>query len=178
MKNNKAYLAGGCFWCIDAAFRMVRGIEKVVSGYTGGNTENPTYEQVCSEITGHAEAVEIEFDQSVITYKQILEIFFSLHDPTTLNRQGNDVGSQYRSAIFYADEDQKKIAEDVLEEVNDIWDGKVVTELKALTKFYPAEDYHQDYFNKNPGNGYCQIVINPKLEKFKKTYSKFLKLNK
>ncbi len=178
MKNNKAYLAGGCFWCIDAAFRMVRGVERVASGYTGGTLENPTYEQVCSETTGHAEAVEIEFDQSVITYKQILEIFFSLHDPTTLNRQGNDVGSQYRSAIFYLDEDQKKVAEDLLKEVNNIWDGKVVTELKELTKFYPAEDYHQDYFNKNPGNGYCQIVINPKLDKFKKTYSKFLKLNK
>ena len=178
MKNNKAYLAGGCFWCIDAAFRMVRGVERVASGYTGGTLENPTYEQVCSETTGHAEAVEIEFDQSVITYKQILEIFFSLHDPTTLNRQGNDVGSQYRSAIFYLDEDQKKVAEDLLKEVNNIWDGKVVTELKELTKFYPAEDYHQDYFNKNPGNGYCQIVINTKLDKFKKTYSKFLKLNK
>ena len=173
--KNEAYLAGGCFWCLDAAFRMVRGVDQVESGYAGGNTENPSYEEVGTGNTGHAETIRIVFDNQYISYKEILEIFFALHDPTTLNKQGNDVGTQYRSAIFYLDEDQKKIAEDILIEVSRIWEDKVVTELVKLDKFYRAEEYHQDYFNKNPESGYCQIIINPKLKKFKDSYSKYLK---
>jgi peptide-methionine (S)-S-oxide reductase len=173
--KNEAYLAGGCFWCLDAAFRMVRGVDQVESGYAGGNTENPSYEEVGTGNTGHAEAIRIVFDNQYIGYKEILEIFFALHDPTTLNKQGNDVGTQYRSAIFYVDDEQKKIAEDILIEVSKIWDDKVVTELVKLDKFYRAEEYHQDYFNKNPESGYCQIIINPKLKKFKDSYTKYLK---
>lgn len=173
--KNEAYLAGGCFWCLDAAFRMVRGVDQVESGYAGGNTENPSYEEVGTGNTGHAEAIRIVFDNQYIDYKEILEIFFALHDPTTLNKQGNDVGTQYRSAIFYVDDEQKKIAEDILIEVSKIWDYKVVTELVKLDKFYRAEEYHQDYFNKNPESGYCQIIINPKLKKFKDSYTKYLK---
>jgi peptide-methionine (S)-S-oxide reductase len=173
--KNEAYLAGGCFWCLDAAFRMVRGVDQVESGYAGGNTENPSYEEVGTGNTGHAEAIRIVFDNQYIDYKEILEIFFALHDPTTLNKQGNDVGTQYRSAIFYVDDEQKKIAEDILIEVSKIWDDKVVTELVKLDKFYRAEEYHQDYFNKNPESGYCQIIINPKLKKFKDSYTKYLK---
>jgi len=173
--KNEAYLAGGCFWCLDAAFRMVRGVDQVESGYAGGNTENPSYEEVGTGNTGHAEAIRIVFDNQYIDYKEILEIFFALHDPTTLNKQGNDVGTQYRSAIFYVDDEQKKIAEDILVEVSKIWDDKVVTELVKLDKFYRAEEYHQDYFNKNPESGYCQIIINPKLKKFKDSYTKYLK---
>jgi peptide-methionine (S)-S-oxide reductase len=154
---------------------MVRGVDLVESGYAGGNTENPSYEEVGTGNTGHAETIRIVFDSQYISYKEILEIFFALHDPTTLNKQGNDVGTQYRSAIFYLDEDQKKIAEDILIEVSKIWEDKVVTELVKLDKFYRAEEYHQDYFNKNPESGYCQIIINPKLKKFKDSYSKYLK---
>ena len=175
MKNNEAYLAGGCFWCLDAAFRMVRGVDQVESGYAGGSTENPTYEEVCTGNTGHAEIVKVVFDEQYISYKEILQIFFSLHDPTTLNRQGNDVGTQYRSAIFYVDDEQKKVAEEVISEVSSLWEDKVVTELNKLDKYYKAEEYHQDYFNKNPDAGYCQIIINPKLKKFKEVYSKYLK---
>lgn len=175
LMKNEAYLAGGCFWCMDAAFRMVRGVDQVESGYAGGVKENPTYEEVCTGETGHAETVRIVFDSQYISYEEILDIFFALHDPTTPNRQGNDVGTQYRSVIFYLDDDQKKIAENVINETKTIWDSEVVTELVKLDKFYKAEEYHQDYFNKNPESGYCQIIINPKLKKFKDTYTKYLK---
>lgn len=166
-------LGGGCFWCLDAAFRMVKGVTQVVSGYAGGAIENPTYEQVSYEETGHAEVVEVTFDPAVISLDTILIIFWSIHDPTTLNRQGNDVGSQYRSAIYFR-EDQSKTVQESLAEANKVWANAITTEIKPLTTFYPAEDYHQDYFAKNPEAGYCQIVINPKLVKFREKFSQYL----
>jgi peptide-methionine (S)-S-oxide reductase len=172
-----ATLAGGCFWCLEAVFREVEGVENVVSGYAGGTTVEPTYEQVCSGQTGHAEAVQVNFDPLKISYRQILEIFFSIHDPTTLNRQGADVGTQYRSAIFYRDEQQKAIAEELIAELNNahIWKKSIVTQVVPLDKFYPAEDYHQGYFARHPEQGYCQAVISPKLSKFRRRWSKHLK---
>jgi peptide-methionine (S)-S-oxide reductase len=172
-----ATLAGGCFWCLEAVFREVEGVENVVSGYAGGTTVEPTYEQVCSGQTGHAEAVQVNFDPLKIAYRQILEIFFSIHDPTTLNRQGADVGTQYRSAIFYRDEQQKAIAEELIAELNNahIWKKFIVTQVVPLDKFYPAEDYHQGYFARHPEQGYCQAVISPKLSKFRRRWSKHLK---
>jgi peptide-methionine (S)-S-oxide reductase len=172
-----ATLAGGCFWCLEAVFREVEGVENVVSGYAGGTTVEPTYEQVCSGQTGHAEAVQVNFDPLKIAYRQILEIFFSIHDPTTLNRQGADVGTQYRSAIFYRDEQQKAIAEELIAELNNahIWKKSIVTQVVPLDKFYPAEDYHQGYFARHPEQGYCQAVISPKLSKFRRRWSKHLK---
>lgn len=167
----KATVGGGCFWCVEAVFEQVEGVEEVVSGYSGGRRENPTYEQVCSGGTGHAEVVQISFDPDRISYREILEIFFATHDPTTLNRQGADVGTQYRSVIFYHADAQKKVAEDVLQEVDAALGGKVVTEVAPLEKFYPAEDYHQGYFRRNPGQGYCRAVIEPKLEKFRTAYA-------
>ena len=170
-------LAGGCFWCIEAVFREVDGVEKVVSGYTGGTTANPTYEQVCSGKTGHAEAVQVSFDPLRISYREILEIFFSIHDPTTLNRQGADVGTQYRSAIFYHSEQQKAIAEELLAGLNTahLWKKPIVTQIVPLHTFYPAEDYHQGYFSKHPEQGYCQMVISPKVNKFRQQWLKRLK---
>lgn len=175
MSKNYAYLAGGCFWCLDAAYRMLNGVENVVSGYAGGHKDSPTYEEVCSGETGHTETVKIEFDPKIISYDDILDIFFSLHDPTTLNRQGNDVGTQYRSAIFYVDNEQKKLAESKVLEVKKLWNDPIVTEINELKEFYRAEEYHQDYFNKNPANGYCQIIINPKLHKLRQKYANRLK---
>ncbi|HEY4712061.1 MAG TPA: peptide-methionine (S)-S-oxide reductase MsrA [Dehalococcoidia bacterium] len=172
-----ATLAGGCFWCIEAVFREVDGVENVVSGYTGGTTVNPTYEQVCSSKTGHAEAVQVSFDPLRISYREILEIFFSIHDPTTLNRQGADVGTQYRSAIFYHSEQQKAIAEELLAELNTahLWKKPIVTQIVPLHTFYLAEDYHQGYFSQHPEQGYCQMVIAPKVNKFRQQWLKHLK---
>jgi peptide-methionine (S)-S-oxide reductase len=172
-----ATLAGGCFWCMDAIFQQVKGVEKVISGYTGGHIETPSYEEVCTGTTGHAEAVQIHFDPKVITYKEILLLFFSFHDPTTLNRQGSDIGTQYRSAIFYANPKQKSEALEMIKSLTDkkIYENKIVTQIEPLGEFYAAEDYHQDYFSKNPNNGYCNVVINPKVAKLRKNFAKYLK---
>lgn len=176
-KLEVATLAGGCFWCTEAIFKRLKGIDSVVSGYSGGMRENPTYEQVSSEATGHAEAIQIEFDPHIISYEKIVEIFFHLHDPTTLNRQGNDVGSQYRSAIFYHDENQKEIALKVRERISDemIWRDPIITEIVPFVAFYQAEDYHQDYYDKNTNQGYCSYVIGPKIHKLLKEFSKDVK---
>jgi peptide-methionine (S)-S-oxide reductase len=163
-----ATFAGGCFWCTEAVFKRLKGVEEVISGYTGGRVENPTYEQVSTGDTGHAEAIQIKFDPSVISYQQLVEIFFKLHDPTTLNQQGADIGEQYRSAIFYRDGEQKEIAEKVLEqfEKDKVYDDPIVTEISQLTNFYEAEDYHQDYYDQNrSSNSYCRVVIDPKIQK-------------
>jgi peptide-methionine (S)-S-oxide reductase len=172
-----ATLAGGCFWCVEAVFKEVIGVENVISGYTGGTTVNPTYEQVCSGKTGHAETVQISFDTSKISYREILEIFFSIHDPTTVNRQGADVGTQYRSAIFYRSEHQKGVAEELIAGLNKahLWKKPIVTQIVPLHIFYPAEDYHQGYFSQHPEQGYCQMVISPKLSKFRQQWLKRLK---
>ncbi len=172
-----ATLAGGCFWCIETIFEDLKGVEKVESGYSGGNTVNPTYEQVCSGTTGHAEVVQISFDPSVISYAKLLEIFFHIHDPTTLNKQGADVGEQYRSAIFYHNNEQKETAEKVMKEIGEsgLWKDAIVTELTQFDKFYSAENYHQDYYKNNPEKGYCSVVIAPKVRKFYKEYKEFLK---
>lgn len=168
-------LAGGCFWCLDAVFRRLKGVETVVSGYVGGQTDDPSYYQVARGDTGHAEAVELTFDETVIPAEDILDLFFLIHDPTTLNRQGNDVGTQYRSAMYYSDDVQKSAFEDAIERAKKHWDDPIVTELTALTTFWPAEDEHQDYFNKNPSNGYCSIVIVPKIVKARSAYTKWFK---
>ena len=172
-----ATIAGGCFWCTEAVFSELNGVQKVQPGYSGGRVQNPTYEQVCSDATGHAEAIQVTFDPKIISYKDLLRIFFSVHDPTTLNRQGNDVGTQYRSAIFYHDQEQKETAEQVMKAVSDekIWGGPLVTELVPFTAFYPAEAYHKDYFKRNPNQGYCQVIIAPKVSKFRKHYLNMLK---
>lgn len=172
-----ATLAGGCFWCLEAVYQQVSGVLSVVSGYAGGNVPNPTYQAVCGGTTGHAEAVQVEFDPKVINYREVLEIFFYIHDPTTLNRQGNDVGTQYRSAIFYADDDQKKVAQEVMSKfASQFWSDPLVTELAPLEKFYKAEEYHQDYFNQHPEQAYCQVIINPKLQKFRAKFESKLKV--
>jgi peptide-methionine (S)-S-oxide reductase len=167
-----ATLAGGCFWCLEAVYDELNGIEDVVSGYAGGKVPNPSYEMVCTGTTGHAEVVQITFDPKVISFKEILEVFFTIHDPTTLNRQGPDVGTQYRSAIFYHTSEQKMIAEQVIAELEaaNIWDAPIVTELKPFEEFYPAEDYHQEYFKRNPSQPYCRVVIAPKVAKFRKPF--------
>lgn len=167
-----ATLGGGCFWCVEAIYQDVIGVHKVVSGYAGGTVENPTYQEVCSGTTGHAEVVQIVFDPTVISFEEILFIFWRTHDPTTLNRQGNDVGTQYRSAIFYHDEQQKKIAEQSKAETDasDLWPDSIVTEIAPLTIFYEGEDYHQNYFVENPYQPYCIFVINPKVQKFRKSF--------
>jgi peptide-methionine (S)-S-oxide reductase len=172
-----ATLAGGCFWCIEAVFREVEGVESVISGYTGGTTVSPTYQQVCSDKTGHAEAVQVTFDPTKISYREILEIFFSVHDPTTLNRQGADSGTQYRSAIFYNSEQQRAIAEQLIGELNkaSLWKKPIVTQVGPLEKFHPAEDYHREYFARHPEQAYCQMVISPKVNKFRKQWAKRLK---
>jgi peptide-methionine (S)-S-oxide reductase len=168
-----ATLAGGCFWCLEAVYQRVRGVNQVVSGYTGGHVANPEYGRVTSGATGHAEAVQIEFDPAVVSYRDLLNIFFTIHDPTTLNRQGNDVGTQYRSAIFYHDEAQKAHAEAVMAEVTDasIWNNPLVTELNELGEFYAAEGYHQNYYVNNPNQPYCMIVVAPKVSKFKEKFA-------
>ena len=163
-----AVFGGGCFWCLDAQFKLVNGVKSVVSGYAGGTTKNPTYEQVCSETTGHAEVIQVEFDPAVVTYRDLLRKFFHAHDPTTLNRQGPDAGTSYRSIILYRDANQKAVAEAVRSEAQKDWPDPIVTEIVPLQAFYRAEDYHQDYFAKNPTQGYCRIVVAPKVKKFEK----------
>jgi len=172
-----ATLAAGCFWCVEAVFDDLQGVEDVVSGYSGGHTDNPTYRQVCDGNTGHAEVAEIRFDPSVISFKDVLRVFFSVHDPTTLNRQGNDIGTQYRSAIFYHNEDQKRDAEEVIKEVTDegVYDNPIVTEVVPFEKFWPAEDYHQEYFLNNPNQPYCTAVVAPKVRKFRQKFADRLK---
>jgi len=163
-----AVFGGGCFWCLDAQFKLVPGVKSVVSGYAGGTTKNPSYEQVCSETTGHAEVIQVEFDPSVVTYADLLRKFFHAHDPTTLNRQGPDVGTSYRSIILYRDTTQKAVAEEIKKEAQKDWPDPIVTEIAPLQAFYKAEDYHQDYFAKNPTQGYCRMVVAPKVRKFVK----------
>ena len=170
-----ATLAGGCFWCIEAVFQGLRGVETVVSGYAGGDAANPSYEQVCAGSTGHAEVVQITFDPDEISFKELLEVFFTIHDPTTLNRQGGDVGTQYRSAIYHHSPEQREIAEETITGLASIWDDPIVTELNELVNFYSAEDYHQNYFLKNPSQGYCTAVIAPKVAKARKYFLEKLK---
>jgi peptide-methionine (S)-S-oxide reductase len=173
---SKATLAGGCFWCTEAIFTELKGVQKVVPGYTGGREDNPTYKQVANGLTGHAEAIQVFFDPEIISYTTLLEVFFATHDPTTLNRQGNDVGAHYRSAIFYHDVAQQKEAENAVAYVaKEFWDDPIVTEIKVFERFYPAEEYHVDYFAQNPGQPYCAFVINPKVQKFRKKYANLLK---
>ncbi|MFW9966995.1 MAG: peptide-methionine (S)-S-oxide reductase MsrA [Candidatus Thorarchaeota archaeon] len=173
-----ATFAAGCFWCVEAVFQQLKGVASVVSGYTGGNTDNPTYNEVLTGKTGHAEACQIEFDPEQITFEELLEVFFETHDPTTLNRQGNDIGTQYRSAIFYHDESQKKAADRYKEKLgaSGAWKNPIVTQITPFTKFYRAEDYHQNYFRNNPNQQYCRFVIKPKVEKFEKVFKLKLSL--
>ncbi|MFM1844918.1 MAG: peptide-methionine (S)-S-oxide reductase MsrA [Actinomycetota bacterium] len=171
----KFVLGGGCFWCLDSAYTQFAGVTDVTCGYTGGITVNPSYEQVCEGNTKHAEVVSVEFDPSVITSEQILDIFFTLHDPTQLNRQGNDVGTQYRSAMFYASEEQKQLFESAIERAKEIWGDGIVTEVVQLPEFYRAEEYHQDFFAKNPNQGYCVAVVAPKVNKVRSKFSHLLK---
>lgn len=170
-------LGGGCFWCLEAVFDELKGVVDVVSGYSGGHVPNPTYEQVCSKQTGHAEVVQITFDPSVISYREVLEVFFTIHDPTTPNRQGNDVGPQYRSVIFYHSPEQQAVAQEVIQALTQarVWDNPIVTELVPFERFYPAEDYHQEYFKRNPYQPYCALVVGPKVAKFRKQYFDRLK---
>jgi len=172
-----ATLGGGCFWCLEAVFEQLRGVDKVESGYAGGAVAEPTYHQVCTGDTGHAEVVQITFDPAVITYREVLDVFFATHDPTTLNRQGPDFGTQYRSAIFYHMPEQKEAAEQRIRELNaaKIWDAPIVTQVVPLQAFYRAEDYHQGYFRGNPGQPYCQAVVSPKVAKFRKQFTSKLK---
>jgi len=167
-----ATLAGGCFWCTEAIFSQLRGVSAVRPGYSGGTVPDPSYEQVCTGRTGHAEAIQIEFDPAVISFQDLLLVFFSTHDPTTLNRQGHDIGTQYRSAVFYHDAKQLATAQEVVKQIaaDQLWNGKIVTELTPFQAFYPAEDYHRDYFRRNPNQGYCQMVIEPKVAKFRKQF--------
>ncbi len=177
LKMEKATFAGGCFWCTESIFSELEGVESVTSGYIGGHLENPTYKQVCEGTTGHAEAIEIVFDQNKISYNELLEIFFATHDPTTLNRQGGDIGTQYRSEIFYHSSQQKQQAEEFIQllENEKIFDNPIVTQISEAVIFYKAEDYHQEYLKNNPQNPYCQAVVNPKLQKFKQTFVQKLK---
>jgi len=170
-----ATLGGGCFWCLEAAYQQIRGVEQVVSGYAGGTTTNPTYGRVCGGTTGHAEVVQITFDPTVITYPDILGIFWAIHDPTTPDRQGHDVGSEYRSIILYTGPEQRTEAETSKAAVQELWLSPIVTEIVPLERFYPAESYHQNYFQSHPSQAYCQIVINPKLEKLKAEFATRLK---
>ena len=172
-----ATLGGGCFWCTDAVFDELRGVESVVSGYAGGHVPHPSYEAVCGKMTGHAEVTQITYDADVVSFEELLRVFFTVHDPTTLNRQGNDVGPQYRSAVFYHDDEQKRITEEVIADFERLalWPNPIVTEVAPLDVFYPAESHHQDYYKKNPYAGYCMFVIRPKVGKFRKQYFEALK---
>ena len=174
LAEQEAIFAGGCFWCLEAVFEQMPGVTRVVSGYAGGKVDNPSYEAVCSGQTGHAEVVKISFNAQAISFKKLLSVFFTIHDPTTLNRQGNDVGTQYRSAIFYQNEEQRKDAQTVLDDLTreQIWSDPIVTEIVPASVFYAAEPYHQHYFANHPEQGYCQFVIAPKVEKFRKYFLK------
>jgi peptide-methionine (S)-S-oxide reductase len=167
-------LAGGCFWCLDAVYRTLRGVSDVVSGYTGGTTANPSYEAVCTGATGHAEAVAVTFDPAVIPAEVVLDVFFTLHDPRQLNRQGNDVGTQYRSAMYYKDDAQKALFEAAMARASEYWEGGLVTTIEPLGEFYRAEEYHQDFFAKNPGQGYCLAVALPKVNKIRKGFAEYV----
>jgi peptide-methionine (S)-S-oxide reductase len=173
--NESIVLGGGCFWCLEAVFQRVKGVISVTNGYTGGDKPNPAYDEVCSGNTGHAEVVKIEFDPKIITLETLLQIFWIIHDPTTLNKQGADVGTQYRSVIFYQNAEQKEVAEKSLnDDGQPLWPNKIVTRISELDTFYPAEEYHQNYFNNHPEAAYCQIVINPKVAKLKQKFSHLL----
>jgi peptide-methionine (S)-S-oxide reductase len=176
-KEEVATLGGGCFWCIEAVLSELKGVRRVIPGYAGGTVPNPSYEQVCTDKTGHAEVVQVTFDPDVLSYRDLLRIFFTVHDPTTLNRQGGDEGTQYRSVIFYQSPQQLATIEQVMREIRDakLWRGKIVTQVRPLEAFYPAEEYHRDYFRRNPGKGYCQIVIEPKVVKFREHFANMLK---
>ncbi|RZQ56251.1 peptide-methionine (S)-S-oxide reductase [Pseudidiomarina tainanensis] len=169
-------LGGGCFWCLEGAFKQVRGVLKVQSGYAGGHKAEPTYEEVCKGDTGHAEVVQITFDPAALSVREVYEIFFALHDPTQVNRQGNDVGTQYRTSIFYQTDEQKRLAEEIIAEMEreQTWDAPIVTTIEPLEKFWPAEEYHENYVERNPENAYCQAVVHPKLAKFKRTFAEKL----
>jgi len=172
-----ATLAGGCFWCLEAVYDEIKGVHSVESGYAGGHMDNPTYRAVCNGDTGHAEVVQVHFDPNVVSYRDLLNVFFAIHDPTTLNRQGADVGTQYRSAIFYHDDEQKKVAEELIKDLNaqEIWGRPLVTQLEKLDKFYQAEEYHQEYFARNQYQPYCMAVVAPKVSKFRKHFLELLK---
>ncbi len=172
-----AIVGGGCFWCVEAVYKEMKGIHSLVSGYCGGFVKNPGYKEICTGRTGHAEVLKISYDPLLVSYQQILEVFWVVHDPTTLNRQGNDIGTQYRSAIYYLDDAQKELAEKskAAAETSDLWSDPIVTEITELDIFYPAEDYHQDYFGKNPSDGYCLFVAKPKVEKFKAYFAALVK---
>jgi peptide-methionine (S)-S-oxide reductase len=173
----QATFGGGCFWCTEAVFKDLRGVKSVVSGYSGGHVANPSYEQVCGGQTGHAEVVQVTFDPSEISYSELLDVFWKTHDPTTPNRQGHDVGTQYRSAVFYHDESQRRTAEEKKEQLgrSGVFRGPIVTEIAPIGKFFPAEDYHQNYFEQNPGQGYCAAVIRPKVDKFRAEFAEKLR---
>lgn len=177
-KFEKATLGGGCFWCMEAVFSEVKGVEKVESGFSGGWVPNPTYEQVCTDTTGHAEVVQITFDPSTLSYDELLDIYFGVHDPTTLNRQGDDVGTQYRSVIFYHTDEQKRIAESKVKSLTEqrVWKNPIVTEIQPYKAFYRAEEYHQSYFRKNPDKPYCRIVISPKVSKLRHSFQSKLRV--
>jgi peptide-methionine (S)-S-oxide reductase len=175
MNNEVATLAGGCFWCLEAVYDDLKGVTDVVSGYMGGQTLNPSYKAVCSGTTGHAEVIQVTYDPAMVSYRDLVDIFFTIHDPTTLNRQGADVGTQYRSAIFYHNDEQARIAEEALAAATDYWDDPIVTEITPADTFYAAEDYHQEYFARNPNQGYCRAVVAPKVAKFRKQYYQRLK---
>jgi peptide-methionine (S)-S-oxide reductase len=177
MSTETILLGGGCFWCLEPIYDALEGVHDVVSGYAGGQTVNPSYEQVCSGRTGHAEVVRVTFDPEKVSLREILEVFFVIHDPTTLNRQGNDVGTQYRSVVFYSNPTQKAVVFDVISsfEASKVWDDPIVTEVSEAPTFYPAEDYHQNYFERNPFQGYCRVIIAPKVMKFRQRYADKLK---
>ena len=167
-----ATLAGGCFWCLEAVYEQLKGVEKVVNRYTGGHVPNPGYDAVCTGRTGHAEVVQVTFDPAQVSYRELLEVFFTIHDPTTLNRQGGDVGTQYRSAVFTHSGEQEQTAREVIRDLEEegVWENPIVTQVEPAAEFYPAEAYHQQYFRRNPGQGYCQVVIAPKVSKFRQKY--------
>jgi peptide-methionine (S)-S-oxide reductase len=171
MATETATLGGGCFWCLEAVYQELKGVQKMESGYTGGHVPNPTYEQVCEGTTGHVEVVKVTFNPDVVTYREILEIFFTIHDPTTPNRQGNDIGTQYRSAIYYHSPEQQDTAKHVMAEMANVWDAPIVTELSPAEAYYKAEDYHQNYFRQHPLQGYCAFVVAPKVAKFRKMFA-------
>jgi len=177
MTTETITLGGGCFWCLETAFNKVEGVIKAYSGYSNGHTQNPSYEEVCTGTTGHNEVVQVNFDTDIISRREVLEIFFALHDPTQLNKQGNDTGTQYRGGIYYTSSEQKQEAEQIVQEIidNEVWPNPVVTEIEPLANYTQAEDYHQDYFSNNPQNVYCNMVVAPKLAKFKQTFAKRLK---
>ena len=177
VEREVATLGGGCFWCLEAVYEELRGVESSVSGYAGGDVADPTYEQVCAGVTGHAEVVQLTFDPREVSFRELLEVFFTIHDPTTLNRQGGDIGTQYRSVIFHHSPGQKETAEEVMRELSEarVWDAPIVTELAPLERFYPAEDYHQGYFRRNPAQPYCRVVVAPKVSKFRQKFIEKLK---